>query len=84
MITMTTSGAAATEAAGMAIRLRLVVGRLSRRIRSDARGSWPSLQPSTLVTLDQYGPQQLGELAQREDVARSTMSWVLAAMSQEA
>ncbi|MDN5919989.1 MAG: MarR family transcriptional regulator [Pseudonocardia sp.] len=82
---MTTLGAAETgaEAAELAARLRLVVGRLSRRARIDARGSLYSLQLSTLVTLDQHGPQQLFELARREQVAKSTMSRVLATMDQK-
>lgn len=82
---MMTSGATATgaEAAETAVRVRLVIGRLSRRVRIDARGSLPSLQLSILVTLNQYGSQQLFELAQREGVARSTMSRVLAALGQK-
>ena len=71
------------EVSEVAVRLRLVVGRLSRRIRIDARGSLPPLQLSILVTLDRHGPQQLFELARREEVARSTMSRVLAAMGQK-
>lgn len=79
----TPTAATGAEAAEMAVRLRLVVGRLGRRIRTDAPGSLPSLQLSTLVALDQYGPQQLCELARREDVARSTMSRALSAMGQK-
>lgn len=42
---MTTSDAVETgvEVSEMAVRLRLVVGRLGRRIRIDARGTLPSL-----------------------------------------
>jgi len=76
-------GPAGESDAAMAARLPLVVGRLSRRVRIDARGSLPPLQLSTLATLDEHGPQQRCELARREGVAKSTMSRVLTALDRK-
>ena len=64
----------------LASRLRLVVGRLSRRIRIDGRESVPPLQLSALVTVEEWGPLRLSELARREAVSVPTMSRVLAAL----
>jgi hypothetical protein len=51
------------EQTELAARLRLVVGRLNRRIRIDGRESIPPLQLSALVTVEQHGPLRLSELA---------------------
>jgi DNA-binding MarR family transcriptional regulator len=67
----------------MAARLRLVVGRLHRRIRIDGRESIPPLQLSALVTVEQHGPLRLSELARREAVTAPTMSRVLAALDEQ-
>lgn len=63
-----------------ASRLRLVVGRLHRRIRIDSGDS--PLQVSALATIDQHGPLRLSELARREAVTAPTMSRVLTALDQ--
>jgi DNA-binding MarR family transcriptional regulator len=67
----------------MASRLRLVVGRLNRRIRIDGRESVPPLQLSALVTVEELGPLRLSELARREAVSVPTMSRVLAALDEQ-
>jgi len=64
----------------IAARLRLVVGRLNRRIRIDGRESVPPLQLSAMVTVEELGPLRLSELARREAVSVPTMSRVLAAL----
>lgn len=64
----------------VAARLRLVVGRLGRRIRVDGRDSVPPLQLSALVTVEEWGPLRLSELARREGVSVPTMSRVLVAL----
>jgi DNA-binding MarR family transcriptional regulator len=64
----------------IAARLRLVVGRLHRRIRIDGRESIPPLQLSALATLELHGPLRLSELARREAVTAPTMSRVLASL----
>lgn len=67
----------------LAARLRLVVGRLHRRIRIDGRESIPPLQLSALVTVEQHGPLRLSELARREAVTAPTMSRVLTALDEQ-
>lgn len=67
----------------LASRLRLVVGRLHRRIRIDGRESVPPLQLSALSTVEQHGPLRLSELARREAVTAPTMSRVLAALDEQ-
>jgi DNA-binding MarR family transcriptional regulator len=67
----------------IAARLRLVVGRLNRRIRIDGRESVPPLQLSALVTVEELGPLRLSELARREAVSVPTMSRVLAALDEQ-
>jgi DNA-binding MarR family transcriptional regulator len=71
------------EQTELAARLRLVVGRLNRRIRIDGRESVPPLQLSALVTVEQHGPLRLSELARREAVTAPTMSRVLAALDEQ-
>jgi DNA-binding MarR family transcriptional regulator len=80
-VPMTSTGSVATdEQTELAARLRLVVGRLHRRIRIDGRESIPPLQLSALATVEQHGPLRLSELARREAVTAPTMSRVLAAL----
>jgi DNA-binding MarR family transcriptional regulator len=71
------------EQTELAARLRLVVGRLHRRIRIDGRESIPPLQLSALVTVEEHGPLRLSELARREAVTAPTMSRVLAALDEQ-
>jgi DNA-binding MarR family transcriptional regulator len=71
------------EQTRLAARLRLVVGRLHRRIRIDGRESVPPLQLSALVTVEQHGPLRLSELARREAVSAPTMSRVLTALDEQ-
>jgi DNA-binding MarR family transcriptional regulator len=81
---MTSTWSAATEEqTQLAARLRLVVGRLHRRIRIDGRESVPPLQLSALVTVEQHGPLRLSELARREAVTAPTMSRVLTALDEQ-
>lgn len=76
--------ATADEAsADLAARLRLAVGRLSRRIRIDGGESVPPLQLSALVTVEECGPLRLSELARREAVTAPTMSRVLSALDEQ-
>ena len=72
-----------TEETELAARLRLVVGRLNRRIRIDGRESVPPLQLSAMVTVEEHGPLRLSELARREAVSVPTMSRVLAALDDQ-
>ncbi|GIH16540.1 MarR family winged helix-turn-helix transcriptional regulator [Rugosimonospora africana] len=65
----------------LAARLRIAVGRLSRRIRLDTNDV-PPLQLSTLTSIEEHGPLRLGELAVREAVTAPTMTRVLAALDE--
>lgn len=71
------------EITALAVRLRLTVGRLSRRVRVDGRESIPPLQLSALVTVEEAGPLRLSDLARREAVTAPTMSRVLAALDEQ-
>ena len=63
---MTTRGEVDTDVqTELAARLRLVVGRLHRRIRIDGRESIPPLQLSALASVEQHGPLRLSELARQ-------------------
>lgn len=67
----------------LAARLRLVVGRLNRRIRIDGHESIPPLQLSAIATVELHGPLRLSELARREAVTAPTMSRVLTALDEQ-
>lgn len=73
----------ADELTDLAVHLRIVVGRLHRRIRIDAQESIGPLQLSALVTVEQHGPLRLSELARREAVTAPTMSRVLSALDEQ-
>ena len=64
-----------------ALRLRLAVGRLQRRIRVDAGGSTPPLQLAVLWTLGKEGPLGLTQIARREGVTVPTISRAVEALA---
>src|SRR5918997_1697401 len=80
---MTTGSVETEELTALAARLRLVVGRLHRRIRIDGHEATPPLQLSALVTVEEHGPLRLSELARCEAVTAPTMSRVLAALDEQ-
>jgi DNA-binding MarR family transcriptional regulator len=61
-----------------AARLRLAVGRLSRRMRQQSTLGHSLTQIGILVTLDREGPTTLGDLAQVERVAPPTITKAVA------
>jgi DNA-binding MarR family transcriptional regulator len=64
-----------------AARLRIVVGRLSRRLRTTAAGSAAGLTPtriSVLLTVVRDGPIRLSELASAESLNPTMLSRVIA------
>ena len=81
--TVVTGEAVAGSGDELATRLRLAVGRLSRRVRIDGGESVPPLQLSALVTVEGHGPLRLSELARREAVTAPTMSRVLSALDEQ-
>ncbi len=63
-------------------RLRMVVTRLSRRLRQEANeGATPS-QLAALATVERHGPITLGELAGHERVRPPTMTRIVAGLEE--
>src|SRR5690349_24915867 len=67
----------------LATRLRLAVGRLSRRVRIDGGESVPPLQLSALVTVEGRRPLRLSGRPRREAGTAPTMSRVLSAVDEQ-
>ena len=74
---MTAPGATAVDTA----RLRLVISRLARRLRSEV-GILPPLAMSALATLAEHGQMRLGELAAREGVSAPVLTRGIAPLDQ--
>jgi DNA-binding MarR family transcriptional regulator len=75
---------AATDADEMTSRLRMVVARLSRRLRQEANeGATPS-QLAALATVERHGPITLGDLAGHERVRPPTMTRIVAGLEETA
>jgi DNA-binding MarR family transcriptional regulator len=63
-------------------RLRMVVARLSRRLRQEANeGATPS-QLAALTTVERHGPITLGDLAGHERVRPPTMTRIVAGLEE--
>jgi DNA-binding MarR family transcriptional regulator len=73
--------AADVEVTPLASELRVVLGRLVRRLRVEHR--FPMTHGSVLGRLDREGPQSIGELAQAERVRPQSMSQTLAELEAE-
>jgi DNA-binding MarR family transcriptional regulator len=58
----------------LATEVRLVVGRLARRLRQESAGGLTPSQLSVLASVDRLGPIQLGDLARVEAVAPPTLT----------
>jgi DNA-binding MarR family transcriptional regulator len=63
-----------------AARLRVVIARLSRRLRRYDSSGLTQTQLSTLATVDKAGPQRLGDLAAAEGIAPSTLTRLVSAL----
>ena len=57
--------------------LRLVVGRLARRLRQRTLGGLTPSQLSVLASLSRQGPLTLGDLAETEGVAAASISGIV-------
>ena len=68
--------------AELAAGLRLVVGRLGRRLRQAATGDLTPSLMSALITIDGSGPISLGELARSEGVAPPSMTRIVAKLEE--
>jgi DNA-binding MarR family transcriptional regulator len=64
----------------LAARLRLVVNRLARQMRSGASGDLSPSLASVLVTIEVHGPIALGQLAAREGVTPPSVTRMIAAL----
>ena len=74
---------AAADVPLLAARLRLSATRLSRRLRSEAHlGISPSLL-SSLAVVHLHGPLTLGELAEREGLAKPTITKVIGRLEEQ-
>lgn len=63
--------------ADTATRLRVAIGRLSRRLRATAAGSAAGLSPtrtSVLLSVDRNGPMRLADLAEHESLNPTMLS----------
>lgn len=76
----TTSTAAPPDSA-TAARLRLVALRLARRVRQHAEAGVTPSQLSALSALDRRGSSRLGDLAAHEHIGKSTLTRVVAALT---
>lgn len=65
-----------------AARLRLVIGRLSRRLRRHQLAGLTPTQVAALATVERSGPLRLGDLATAEGVAPSTLTRLVAALEE--
>lgn len=66
--------------AELAVRLRLAVMRLARRLRTQALGEVSASQLSALSTLDRRGPMTLGDLSAVERVKPPTLTRIVASL----
>jgi DNA-binding MarR family transcriptional regulator len=64
----------------LADELRLVVGRLARRIRQQQTGGLTASQHSALAAIESLGPVRLSDLAAAERVSPPTMTKIVAAL----
>ncbi len=61
----------------LAEELRLVIGRLARRLRQQTPGGLTPSQRSVLTTLEQGGPMRMGELARVENVSAPSITGIV-------
>jgi DNA-binding MarR family transcriptional regulator len=64
----------------LAARLRMTLGRLSRRLRQHGPQTLTSSQASTLASVEAIGPVRLGDLAAAEGVSAPTQSRLVASL----
>jgi DNA-binding MarR family transcriptional regulator len=71
------------EPAELAADIRLLVGRLARRLRQAATAGLTPSQLSALASVDRHGPLQLGDLARVESVAPPTLTRAVARLEDQ-
>ncbi len=80
---MAASSPATVSEAELASRLRLVVTRLSRRLRSQLPGDLTPSQLATLSSVGGMGPLTLGELSTVERVKPPTMTKIVGCLEEQ-
>ena len=73
----------ATSEAELASRLRLVVTRLARRLRTQLPGEVSPSQLAALSSVERLGPLTLGELSNTERVKPPTMTKIVACLEEQ-
>ncbi|MCO6007949.1 MarR family transcriptional regulator [Actinoallomurus purpureus] len=68
----------------LAARLRMMLGRLNRRVRQHGPQTLTSSQASTLASVEALGPVRLGDLAAHEGVSAPTQSRLVASLEAQA
>lgn len=72
-----------TSEAELASRLRLVVTRLARRLRTQLPGELSPSQLAALSSVERLGPLTLGELSNTERVKPPTMTKIVACLEEQ-
>jgi DNA-binding MarR family transcriptional regulator len=70
------------DTAELAAQIKLLVGRLARRLRQEGTAGLTPSQLSVLASVDRLGPLQLGDLARVETVAPPTLSRSIARLEE--
>ncbi|MCK9247636.1 MAG: MarR family transcriptional regulator [Solirubrobacteraceae bacterium] len=65
-----------------AVRLRLALTRVARRLRQNARGGLGPSQASALATIAAHGPLTPSRVAEREGIKRPTVTRIVAALEE--
>ena len=71
------------ETIDLAHSLRLVVGRLARRLRQRTLGGLTPSQLSVLASLNRHGPLTLTDLAEIEGVAQASISGIVGRLAEK-
>ncbi len=80
---MTSLSPVTASEAELASRLRLVVTRLARRLRTQLPGELSPSQLATLASVERLGPLTLGELSSVERVKPPTMTKIVACLEEQ-
>lgn len=72
-----------TRTAELAAEIRLLVGRLARRLRQEGTAGLTPSQLSALASVERLGPLQLGDLARVESVAPPTLTRAVARLEEQ-
>ena len=71
------------DAGDLAAEIKLLVGRLARRLRQEGTAGLTPSQLSALASVDRLGPLQLGDLARVESVAPPTLTRSVARLEEQ-